>query len=397
MYMSNTDYNTFEDIPDFAFSEAVEEVFGQYNLKLNHNGTEYNFVCPHCGDLEKTPNKRKAYVYTDKWLYTCFKCCSPTHIMYYFKDNNPDVYQKLLFYQYGKNKKTNNSSRKKQENPFINLPFKDGELVSLYDDNELSKQALQVCIDRNINKRIYDRWYVCLKDSKFFDKDSFGNIIIDPITHKPIGNKYNSRIIIPYYKFGGKWNQFDARAIDKNNTLRYLNFSGVSRDMYNIDFINFNKPFYLLEGTIDSLFIHNAASFGGAQHLKPFLEKYPKILENKENCTVIWDNDDTGIEEMFKTVKLGLNWFDWDGVVPNKNNIGKTIKDINNAVLYTDLFPLDDKGFIKKEYIEYRSRSADMGEYYLLMKYGNKIKEKYIDKCNKYKNNTKQNSIGVLF
>ena len=56
MHMSNTDYNTFEDIPDFAFSEAVEEVFGQYNLKLNHNGTEYNFVCPHCGDLEKTPN-----------------------------------------------------------------------------------------------------------------------------------------------------------------------------------------------------------------------------------------------------------------------------------------------------------------------------------------------------
>ena len=42
-------------------------------------------------------------------------------------------------------------------------------------------------------------------------------------------NEYNNRIIIPYYKLGDKWNQFDARSLDENAILRYKNLKNVEK------------------------------------------------------------------------------------------------------------------------------------------------------------------------
>jgi hypothetical protein len=158
------------------------------------------------------------------------------------------------------------------------------------------------------------------------------------------GNEFKNRLIIPFYKYGGSWTQFDARALDPDNKLRYRNFEGVKRQAYNIDFLDVTKPFYILEGTIDSTFIRNSIAIGGISHFDEVIADNPCIAEHKENCTVIWDNDQAGELARIDSVKKGYKWFNWSGIKE---------KDVNGAVLSGEM-PVDDNGYVSSEFIETR-------------------------------------------
>jgi hypothetical protein len=47
--------------------------------------------------------------------------------------------------------------------------FKEGQLKSIYDDNEISKKALQYCISRSIPKLEYSKWYVTIYSDEFYE------------------------------------------------------------------------------------------------------------------------------------------------------------------------------------------------------------------------------------
>jgi hypothetical protein len=173
---------------------------------------------------------------------------------------------------------------------------------------------------------------------------------------------------MPFYHFGGKWTQFDARAIDKNNPMRYLNLKNVRREAYNIDFIRFDRPFYILEGTIDSTFIPNAIGIGGVQHLHEILMDNPKIVQHKENCVFIWDNDEAGRTGRTATCHDGYKWFDWEGIME---------KDINGEVLHGCNLPLGEDGYVRQEYIDARTRQPGGSDILFMLKYGNVAKEKF--------------------
>ena len=84
---------SYENIPDALLEEAVESHFGQFAME--RKSQFYNFVCPFCGDMNR-PNKKKAYVYKDTWLFKCFKCGISQHIMKYLKENDDAAYGRIL-------------------------------------------------------------------------------------------------------------------------------------------------------------------------------------------------------------------------------------------------------------------------------------------------------------
>ena len=211
---------------------------------------------------------------------------------------------------------------------------------------------------------MYSDWFVCLQGDQFLNRDANGNYVLDAKGH-PTGNEYHNRIIIPFYHFGGKWGQFDARAIDQANPLRYRNFTGVKRTAYNIDFINYDEPIYILEGTIDSTFVHNAIAIGGIQHFNEIISQNPRLLENKDKVVVLWDNDEKGQEARARTCELGYKWFTWEGLKS---------KDINGAVMAGEL-PVDEEGFVRREAIEARVRDPESASILFALKYGNMKKE----------------------
>ena len=380
---NNFDYSR---IPDSVYHQAVMETLGDRNLSGGNGNSDYNFRCPICGDSESNKNKKRGYVYTKNWRYECYNGCGGMQFLDYLKVWHPEHYKKVIFHAYdNSNRKIERKDTKTKAEKTYNAnnlyKFKHGELVQLTDDHPLANKALEYCISRKIRPAVYKKWFVCLKDDKFLDRDVNGNLVYNDKGF-PTGNEYGDRIIIPYYKYGGKWIQFDARALDPNAYLRYRNLEGAEREMYNIDFINFDEPFFLLEGAIDSTFIRNAVSFGGAKHLKSFLDKHPEILKHASNGTIIWDNDDTGRDETPKTVKLGFNWFEWTGIEPNEANRVKSdgtinvIKDINNAVLYSDCFRLDSNGYIVFDDLKKYIRKAEGSLIKLTLLNGNREKQR---------------------
>lgn len=358
----------YSEIPAAVYDQFIHELYGTQNLK--ERSDHYEFVCPNCGDM-RFPNKRKAWIYKDTWKYICFKCPCSMPFAYYLKQTDREAYKRLIYAAFGEmGHEGTRKEKPKEERVELSpeLPFVDGELLPITANHPLAQAGLAECRKRKIRPEVFEKWYVCQEGNQFLHRDEKGNLIINPNTGRPVGNEYKNRIIIPFYHFGGKWTQFDARAIDPNNPTRYLNWKGVRREAYNIDFIRFDRPFYILEGTIDSTFIPNAIGIGGVEHMQEILMDNPKIAQNKENCVFIWDNDEAGRKGRTASCHLGYKWFDWEGI---------NEKDVNAEVLHGTNMPLDSDGYVRQEYIDARTRQPGGSDILFMLKYGNVAKEKY--------------------
>lgn len=189
----------------------------------------------------------------------------------------------------------------------------------------------------------------------------------------PTGNEYGNRLIIPYYRFGGSWVQFDARDLTNKSKMRYRNYAGAKRELYNGDFLHFNKSFFMLEGAIDSTFIKNSVAVGGLKHFKSFVEADPNFKEYKENGVIIFDADTAGIDDLRSVMNMGFKWFDWSKFRndnPNSIDYGGKVKDINEAVLNCSEFKMTPDGYVDPEFIMAHTYSAEAGIMMLNMKYG---------------------------
>ena len=110
----------------------------------------------------------------------------------------------LQFMLYGNGKK---GPQKKIERKYVEgaYQFKDGELVSLEEENDPDVQtAIAFCKKRQIREKVYKQWFVCKKDKRFLDKNPDGSLKLNAYG-LPTGNEYGNRLIIPYYRFGGSW------------------------------------------------------------------------------------------------------------------------------------------------------------------------------------------------
>ena len=337
----------FDNIPDSAYEDAVRSLFGDRAIK--ETSDHFEFVCPVCGDMAR-PNKKKAYIYKDKWRYICYKCGESLPFMSWLKENASEEYSRLLFYAI-EDSGSPSAGPKRIDPPREivpkGLPFVEGDLLPMTATyNPLVASALNLCRERRIREEIYSLWFVCIR------------------------GEYWGRIIIPFYKFGGSWNQFDARAIDPNNPLRYYNYRGNKREAYNVDFVDYSRTFYILEGTIDSTFIRNSVAIGGIQHLGEILRDNPEMEKHKNNAVLLWDNDTAGRKATIDNVSRQFRWFDWTGI---------SAKDINGAVLSGEI-PVDMDGFVNRGFLEGRTRSSDMADIIMTMQFGNIRKQAYIDK-----------------
>jgi len=377
-----SDFDTSR-IPEHVFHDAVYTTLGSEGLRQISGG--YNFRCPICGDSKKNKLKKRGYVLyeDDKWVYLCHNECGSMSFLKFLKEYHTNIYKQILFFGF-KNKKFRKEIKQTEAEKTYKAAeiyeFKKGELLDIYDDHPLAQKGLAYCKGRKIRKEVYSKWFVCIFGDRFFERDRNGEVVYNDKGY-PKGNEYKNRLIIPYYRFGGKWIQFDARALD-NSFVRYRNLEDADRELYNIDWLDTSKPFFLLEGSIDSTFIRNSTGFGGTKHLKSFLDEYPEIWKNAHNGTVIWDNDNAGYDEMNYTIDLGFNWFNWSDIRPiekymfEEDGSERIIGDINKGVLYSDCFELDNEGYITYNSLEQYIENPVVGRIKIPILYGNRDKMK---------------------
>jgi hypothetical protein len=110
------------------------------------------------------------------------------------------------------------------------------------------------------------------------------------------------RLIIPYYDQDKKLLGFSCRAFgDEQPKYVQLRLNKDADFIYGLDKVDTSKPFYVLEGQIDSMFIPNSIAVGNANYSNDFVQRH------KDNAVIIPDNDFRRNPDVCKQLKKAIS------------------------------------------------------------------------------------------
>ena len=296
---------------DLKFINDLSGRLSQFKKKTDYL---FNFRCPHCGDSQKSKTKARAYLYRVKndMFYKCHNCGQGQNLANFIKFVDPKLYEQYLLERYKKSAPATPKPKFDfKPTKFTNqTPIDD--LKSIKDLPE-DHPARLYCVNRKIPEKYFD---------KLFLSDKFMTLVneVKPNTYKI--TKDHPRLIIPFYDTTGKVFAFQGRAFGKEQP-KYLTIKldENKQKVYGLDKVNFQKPIYITEGPIDSLFIDNCLAAGGAD----------LFLKNKipnENITYIFDNEPRNkeiVKRMYKVIEQDFNVVIWPEDLQ--------LKDVNDMIM----------------------------------------------------------------
>ena len=296
---------------DLKFINDLSGRLSQFKKKTDYL---FNFRCPHCGDSQKSKTKARAYLYRVKndMFFKCHNCGQGQNLANFIKFVDPKLYEQYLLERYKKSAPATPKPKFDfKPTKFTNqTPIDD--LKSIQDLPE-DHPARLYCVNRKIPEKYFD---------KLFLSDKFMTLVneVKPNTYKI--TKDHPRLIIPFYDTTGKLFAFQGRAFGKEQP-KYLTIKldENKQKVYGLDKVNFQKPIYITEGPIDSLFIDNCLAAGGAD----------LFLKNKipnENITYIFDNEPRNkeiVKRMYKVIEQDFNVVIWPEDLQ--------LKDVNDMIM----------------------------------------------------------------
>ena len=243
-------------------------------------------TCPYCNSL--------AFQYNieSKWMFLCYNCQRHINIEK-VKSNGNDC-----------NHITNNLIN---DTEFINYNpiLRQCEVLSSLPD---SHDCIQYVRSRGIPVDSYSRLFYT---EKFGDIAAAGQV--KAISRFP-------KMIIPFFDEEGKLFALQARALN-GESPKYLTitFNKNKKKIFGQDKTDMNKPFTVVEGPIDSLFLENCVAVAGSD-----------MIDNKYStlATICLDNERRNAQNIKKLQKYLNNGFK---VVIWPDNIKE--KDINECIL----------------------------------------------------------------
>ena len=296
---------------DLKFINDLSGRLSQFKKKTDYL---FNFRCPHCGDSQKSKTKARAYLYRVKndMFFKCHNCGQGQNLANFIKFVDPKLYESYLLERYKKSAPAT---------PKPKFDFKPTKFTNQtpIDDLKSIKDLLEdhparlYCMNRKIPEKYFD---------KLFLSDKFMALVneVKPNTYKI--TKDHPRLIIPFYDTTGKIFAFQGRAFGKEQP-KYLTIKldENKQKVYGLDKVSFQKPIYITEGPIDSLFIDNCLAAGGAD----------LFLKNKvpnENITYIFDNEPRNkeiVKRMYKVIEKDFNVVIWPDEIQ--------LKDVNDMIM----------------------------------------------------------------
>lgn len=268
----------------------------------NKGNNLYNFRCPICKDSQKQKNKARGYCYSEKnnLYYKCHNCDVSTTFPKFLEQIDPQMYKEYIMERF-KNGETGKSNYKKKDlnleqfSPInknkgrIKIPF---DLKSI-EDLEISHPAKRYLNGRLIPSHLFHT---------IFYTDDFKELVskLDPDSDFKL-TENEGRIIIPFYDKDKNLIAIQGRSL-VNTGLRYITIKTdkTAPKIFGLDTVNFDIPFYVLEGPIDAMMLDNAIAAAGSD--------FPKNL-NKENAILVYDNEGRKIQSVKKVQKAITNGY----------------------------------------------------------------------------------------
>jgi len=261
----------------------------------------------------------------------------------FIKHIDPKMYEQYLLERYKKSA----PATPKPEFEFEPVKFKDTTILDKLkkiSDLEKDHPARLYCVNRKIPEKYFDILYLT---------DKFMTLVnqVKPNTYKI--TKDHPRLIIPFYDTTGKFFAFQGRAFGKEQP-KYLTvkLDEKKQKVYGLERVSFQRPVFITEGPLDSLFIDNCLAAAGAD----------LILKNKisnEQVTYIFDNEPRNkeiVNRMYKVIEQNYNVVVWPDDIQLKdvNDIIKSgvsinqLKEIISSNTYSKLSAMTKLNYWKK-------------------------------------------------
>lgn len=134
------------------------------------------------------------------------------------------------------------------------------------------------------------------------------------------------RLIIPFINQNGEFFGFQGRSLVKESKLRYITIilDDNQPKLYGLDTVKFDRPIYVMEGPIDSMFIPNAIAAAGSD----LISNLRALSTDKSKFIIVFDNEPRNkeiVKKIEKAIDQGYNVCLWPETIEQK--------DINDMVL----------------------------------------------------------------
>jgi transcription elongation factor Elf1 len=319
------------DYVDMQYVNLISSRLNRFSIK-HRNPLKCQMRCPFCGDSKKSEKKARGWlIENDKsssLMYICFNCGITHSFNQFLKLQDQNIYHEYIAEKYlNKDKKiqSEETTKKEEKKPYKNVLSSIMKISQLKADHPVKKYVEQRSIPSNQHYRIF---YA----PKF--KTWINSIIPDKF---PPFKRDEPRLILPFIGKDGKVFGVSARGFDPNG-LRYISIMFDDRPkIFGLDKVDFNKPYLIVEGAIDSLFLDNCIAMAGA-------DGNIEGLEQLENATFVFDIENRNsqiVNRMEKLLNRGYNVCIWP------SSVKKNGKDINELVL-NGLQPVQIQNIIRE-------------------------------------------------
>lgn len=296
----------------------------------------WNFRCPICGDSHKNKFKARGYIYRRKndLFFSCHNCGTSLSFGNLIKTVDRNLYSEYQMERYKTDSHSNvakpDFTMAKEKPKFscdkttkINLPT----IKSLSEDHV----AKRYMINRKIPRDKFDRIYYASNFKAFVSE-------IYPDYDK-LQSLYENeaRLIFPYYDEKNILIGFQGRAIGESK-VKYITIKldEDNRKVFGLDTVDFNKTVYVVEGPIDSLFLHNSIAMMDASLYNVIL------LLGDHDYVFVYDNEPRNkdiVKHMQKTIDMKRKVCIWP-----KNVVQKDINDmILSGMTSVEILDIIDK------------------------------------------------------
>lgn len=281
----------------------------------------YNCRCIICGDSSKKKTRTRGYFYAVKndLFYKCHNCSASMHFGTFLKNINELTYNQYVLERYSEGLPRNKPHQEfeirmaepvfdKKERLLDNLLDR---LDTLPEDNE----AVEFCVKRKIPREVFKKLYYI---------ENIKDIVQLNDSYKDQVKGIEPRLVIPFYTDTGQLAGVTCRAL-RNETLRYVTIK-IKEDnvlIFGLDTVDREKPIYVTEGPIDSLFLPNSIAVTGTA-----FSKLESLDLPKDKLVVIFDNQPRNKEVcklLDKIIQSNYNVVIWPQTL--------AAKDINDIVL----------------------------------------------------------------
>jgi len=281
------------------------------------------FRCNVCGDSQTSKFKTRGHFYehSGRINVKCFNCSYSSSLNKFIKTYNPVLYTEYrLEYlrelgQPDEPEKFVTSMEKFSSRRIDHFdPFKELRKISqLKPEHPAKRYISERGIPPHVHYRIYYShtyyaWVNSMLPGKFSDKV----LALD-----------EPRIVFPFIDSKGYVFGFTGRSTSKTSTLRYATIilDQTKDKIFGLDSIDRNKPVYVVEGPIDSLFLDNCVAMAGS-------DVNLNNIAERDKIVVVYDNEPRN-KEIVKKIQRAIDQQYKVCIWPD--NIDE--KDINDMVM----------------------------------------------------------------